>query len=347
MEKVNIAVIGVGVIGKRHIHEILENSNCRLVAIADPSGEAYEYAGSLAVPLYPNFLELLDKEQVDAVIVCTPNDTHLGVGLACLARKIPVLMEKPIADKLESAYALADAAKDAGVPLLVGHHRRHNSVVRAVKDLISRGQIGDIVIANILCLLYKPNEYFNAEWRRRPGGGPILINLIHEIDLIRYLCGEIKSVRAVSSKKIRHFEVEDSAACTLELLSGALANISLSDTTVSPWSWDTAAGEDRQLFDYRPVPTHFFAGTAGAISIPELTLWSYAGEKGRHRPINEARLPIPYENTYANQLQHFIDVVRGLVKPVIGGHDAARTLQATLAVIASAESGSTVDLQSA
>jgi predicted dehydrogenase len=179
------------------------------------------------------------------------------------------------------------------------------------------------------------------------GSLSILINLIHEIDLIRYLCGEIRSVRAVSSKKIRHFEVEDSAACTLELLSGALANISLSDTTVSPWSWDTAAGEDRQLFDYRPVPTHFFAGTEGAISIPELTLWVYAGEKGRHKPIDEVRLPVPYENTYANQLRHFIDVVRGLAKPVIDGEDAARTLQATLAVIASAESGSAVDLRSA
>jgi predicted dehydrogenase len=231
------------------------------------------------------------------------------------------------------------------VPMLVGHHRRHNPAVRAVKEAIDGGKIGKLVMANIMCLTYKPDAYFDAPWRRQPGGGPILINLIHEIDLLRHLCGEIVSVQAVTSNKTRGHDVEDSAACTLKLANGALANISLSDTTVTPWCWDTAAGEDRALFDYRPVPTHFFAGSDGALTLPDLEWWSYSGRKGRDQPIQDARLAITEENVYAAQLRHFLAVVKGEVKPVIDGHDATRTLAATLAVVESAQTSRLIELQ--
>ena len=80
-------------------------------------------------------------------------------------------------------------------------------------------------------------------WRRSRGGGPILINLIHEIDLIRFVCGEIASVQAFTSNAVRGFEVEDTAAVLLRLTNGALATDSLSDTAVAPWTWDLASGE--------------------------------------------------------------------------------------------------------
>jgi predicted dehydrogenase len=335
-ERINLAVIGAGVIGKRHVHEIAHNEACRLAAIADPTPEAAAYADALNVPYYRDYREALARGDVDAAIVCTPNHTHLDVGLACIGHKLPLLMEKPIADDLDSARKLADAASAAGVAMLVGHHRRHNPSVRAVKEAIEGGRIGKLVMANIMCLMVKPDAYFEVPWRRQPGGGPILINLIHEIDLLRHVCGEIASVQAVTSNATRGHEVEDSAACTLTLASGALANISLSDTTSTPWSWDTTAGEDRALFDYRPVPTHFFAGTDGALTLPDLALWSYRGKKGRDQPIHDTRLPIVEENVYAAQLRHFLDVVRGDARPVIDGRDAANTLAATLAVVEAA-----------
>jgi predicted dehydrogenase len=87
------------------------------------------------------------------------------------------------------------------------------------------------------------------------------------------------------------------------------------------------------------VPTHFFAGTDGALSLPDRTLWSYDGEKGRHRPINDERIPMKEENVYANQLRHFIDVVSGVAEPLIDAHDAAQTLATTLAVVEAARTG--------
>jgi predicted dehydrogenase len=345
MSDINIAVVGAGVIGKRHMQEIANSDQCKLVAIADPSPEAEQQARTLGVALHKDYRKLLDTEHIDAVIVCTPNSTHGEIGLACIDRGIPVLIEKPIADDLVSARALTEASRIRRVPVLVGHHRRHNPMVRTAKKAIDDGRIGKLVAVNIMCLHYKPDAYFAVPWRRRIGGGPILINMIHEIDLIRHLCGEIISVQAVSSNGTRAHEVEDSAACTLELDNGAIANISLSDTAATPWSWDTAAGEDRELFDYRPVPTHFFAGTNGALSLPDRALWSYDGEKGRHRPIHDERIPAEEENVYANQLRHFVDIVSGAAEPLIDAHDASQTLAATLAVVEAARTGLKIDMR--
>ncbi|WP_213780715.1 Gfo/Idh/MocA family oxidoreductase [Caballeronia sp. dw_276] len=344
MSEISIAVIGAGVIGKRHMQEIANSDQCKLVGIADPSPEAEHQAATLGVPLYKDYRKLLDTQHVDAVIVCTPNSTHVEVGMACIERGIPVLVEKPISDDLASARTLAEASRTARVPVLVGHHRRHNPMVRAAKNAIDEGRIGKLVAVNIMCLVYKPDAYFAVPWRRHTGGGPILINMIHEIDLIRHLCGDIVSVQAVASNKTRANEVEDSAACTLELDNGTVANISLSDTAATPWSWDTAAGEDRQLFDYRPVPTHFFAGTDGSLSLPDRTLWSYDGEKGRHRPIRDQLIPMEEENVYANQLRHFVDVISGAAEPLISADDAARTLATTLAVVEAARTRRKVDI---
>lgn len=344
MSDIDIAVIGVGVIGKRHIQEILDNEQCRLVAIADPSPEAQSYASSLRVALYREYHELLDEVHVDAVIICTPNHAHVEVAIACIDRGIPVLIEKPIADDLASARKLAEASRLSSVPVLVGHHRRHNPVIQAAKRSIVSGRIGSIVVANIMCVAYKPDAYFDVHWRRRAGGGPILINMIHEIDLVRYRCGEVSSVQAMSSRRTRGHDVEDSAACLLQLESGAICNISLSDTAVAPWNWDTAAGEDRNLFDYRRVPTHFFAGTSGAISLPDTTLWSYPGERGRHLPIYDESLSVADENVYANQLRHFVDVARDDAQPIIDAFDAVQTLAVTIAVVEAARTGRKIEM---
>jgi predicted dehydrogenase len=242
---------------------------------------------------------------------------------------------------------LAGLAHDASVPLLVGHHRRHNPIVARTRQALRDGSIGKLVMGSVLCLMLKPDAYFDIAWRRQPGAGPVLINLIHEVDLVRYLCGEVHCVQAIKSNFTRGYEVEDSVSCVMQLAGGALVSITLSDTAASPWSWETAAGEDTSLFPQRLVPTHFFAGTHGSVSMPDATYWHYEGARGRQAPISDARLAVAGTNTYANQLDHFIAVARREVDPVIGGFDAARTLEVTLAVQHAAESGTRVTLREA
>ena len=101
--------------------------------------------------------------------------------------------------------ALWGAMAGAGVPVLVGHHRRHNPRIKAVREMIAKGQIGQLTAVVGLWLLKKPDSYFDVAWRREPGGGPILINLVHDIDDLRFICGEIVEVQALTSNSARGF----------------------------------------------------------------------------------------------------------------------------------------------
>ena len=97
-----------------------------------------------------------------------------------------------------SARSLSRPARSANVPILVGHHRRHNPIMRKAAEIIAGGGIGRVVAANGLWLSHKPKDYFDVAWRREAGGGPVLINAIHDIDCLRMLCGDVESVSAAA-----------------------------------------------------------------------------------------------------------------------------------------------------
>lgn len=331
MPPLRIAVIGAGVIGKTHIDALAHEDDGRLVAIADSSDAARAVAARHGVPLHTDYRAMLDQEKPDGVIIATPNATHVPIGLDCIERGIAVLVEKPIADTVEAAQTLSDAAERAGVPLLVGHHRRHNPILRMAREVIARGDLGPLVSATILYTFLKPDGYFDAAWRREEGGGPILINLIHEIDTLRFLCGDIDSLQAMRSNQTRGFAVEDTAAVVARLRNGALATISLSDAVAAPWSWDMTTGESPQ-FARQNVATHFFSGTEGSLTVPTLELWRYDGGRGWLDPMTRTALPLKPGNPYALQLRHFGRVIRGLEAPLVSGADGTQTLRATLAV---------------
>ncbi|NNJ69292.1 MAG: Gfo/Idh/MocA family oxidoreductase, partial [Boseongicola sp.] len=237
-----IAVVGAGLIGQRHIDVV--SRGARLAAIVDPDLNADALAARHGVERYPGLDAYLATARPDGVILATPNQMHVAQGLQCVRAGVPVLIEKPIANDVASASALVDESEAAGVPILVGHHRRHNPLVRAAKAVIEAGRLGDIVAATAEFWLYKPDDYFTPEWRRAPGAGPVFINLIHDIDLMRHFCGNVEYVQAMESRAVRGFEVEDTMAVLLRFANGALATVSVSDTISAPWSWEFTSGEN-------------------------------------------------------------------------------------------------------
>lgn len=352
MASVRIGIIGLGTIGKTHWKVIRESPQTTLVAVADPTPSALDFARAEGIPAYTDYRDMLEKEALDGVIVAVPNAQHVPVSLACIERGIAVLVEKPVADVVEDALAMCEAAEARGVPVLVGHHRRHNTAIQRVHRAIHEGLIGRPVTATVMYNQLKSASYFDLDWRRQPGGGPILINLIHEIDLIRFLFGEIHSLQAVSSNAVRGFAVEDTAAVLLRFQSGAIGTISVSDTAVSPFSWDLASGEfDLMLgtadrMKRQKVNSHVFAGTEGAVTLPTLDYYNYRGvaEPGWRSDLNAERLEAESGDTYLRQIEHFARVIRREEAPLVSGLDGARTLQATLAVKEAAATGQTVVL---
>ncbi|QCI65953.1 Gfo/Idh/MocA family protein [Phreatobacter stygius] len=345
MAKLRMAVVGAGAIGRAHAEVIAAGNVAELAAIVDPTDAGRAVAVHFGVPWFVDQDALLAAGTVDAAIVATPNQTHLPVSLAFIERGIPVLVEKPIASTLAEARALTAAAEKAGVAVLVGHHRRHNPIARRARDLVRSGTLGRLTSVSVLYTFLKPDSYFELDWRRRAGGGPVLINLIHEIDLIRFICGEIESVQAVTSNAVRGFEVEDSAAVILRLAGGALVTVNVSDTAVAPWSWDMATRES-QHYPQLPVPvnSHYLSGTAASLTLPQLDLWRYPGKAGWHEPIARETVPVERADPYAEQIRHLCAVARGEEQPVISAADGTRTLEATLAVHEAARIGAPVAL---
>ncbi|SMF12026.1 Predicted dehydrogenase [Tistlia consotensis] len=345
MRPLEIGVIGAGMIGRKHIERILAHPDFELAGIADPERDvvAARYPGERVVA---DHRALLAEARPDAVIIASPNRAHAETGIDCARSGVHILVEKPVADTVEAAARLVEESRRAGIKTLVGHHRRHHRQVQVLRGLLGAGEIGRLVGVSVVWAVYKPEAYFEAgPWRREPGGGPILINLIHEIDLLRYLVGEIAAVGAMASNSQRGFAVEDTAAALLEFAEGALATVVASDSAVSPWSVEQGTGEVPD-FPFSGESSYRFFGSLGALEFPDLVRWSQpGGPPSWNRAVLAQRLPAPTLDPYVAQLDHFRDVIRGEADSLQSVEDGTRTLIATLAVSEAAGTGARIDLR--
>lgn len=340
MKKARIAVAGAGLIGRKHIDVLRSGGpDYELAGIADPTPAAAAEAASLACPCHPSLGDLLAAEKPDGVIIAVPNQLHVELGLECIRAGVPILIEKPVADNIADALTLIEAGEAAGIATLTGHHRRHNPIMRRAAELIAAGGIGRPVTALALWLAHKPKGYHDLAWRREPGGGPVLINAIHDIDCLRMLLGDIASVQAATSNAVRGFAVEDTAAAILTFKSGVLATLLLSDTVSSPWSWETTSGEN-PAFPRTGQDAILIGGTQGSLAIPSLDLrWHEAGHEDWLEPLTGRRERITPADPYVEQMRNFANVIRGTETPVLTGRDGTMTLATTLAITLSAETG--------
>jgi len=338
-----IAVIGAGAFGRRHVETLSREPLCAPVAVADPTPEAARFAAERGLQHFADYEAMLDAVRPDGVVIAAPNALHAPVGLACAARRVPMLVEKPVAETVAAAQALVDAASRSGTKMLVGHHRRYNPIIEKAREIVQSGAIGRLTAVAGLWLVRKPDDYYDVAWRRAPGGGPILINLIHDIDLLRFIVGEIEAVTAFTANAARGFAVEDSAAIALRFANGAIGTMTVSDAVAAPWNWELTS---REYAMYAPADENclLLTGTAGALTVPKLELWRYRGASGWTAPLSREVVGVAAADPQARQIRHFCAVIRGDEAPRIDGADGTRTLAATLAVKQSAETGMPVAL---
>ena len=346
MTTVRIAVAGAGLIGQRHIEEIHASSVAQLAAVVDPGPAAPEVAEKFGAPLHRSLAELFAKDRPDGVILATPNQLHVDGGLECVAAGVPVLVEKPIGDTVEGGTRLVEAAEAAGVPLLTGHHRNHSPIMAKAREVVRSGALGSIVAVVGTALFYKPDDYFDVGggWRREPGGGPILLNLIHEVNNLQFLVGDVVRVQATTSNATRRFTVEDTAAMVFTFDNGALGTFLLSDTAASPRSWEQTSQENATYASYPDEDCYHVAGSRGSLSIPTMRLSTYPGTRSWWEPFDTATVEVERSDPLANQIEHFAAVIRGEEEPVCSGRDGLKTLRVVDAVVESARTGRPVEL---
>ena len=340
---VRIAVAGVGLIGKRHVAAIRAAQGVELACIVDPSEAGRAFAVDTGARYFPTLAEMITAKVADGVVLATPNQLHVEQGLDCVAAGQPALVEKPLGVDVAAATVLVEAAAKAGVALLTGHHRRYNPLIEKAHSVVASGQLGQITAVQAQTWLMKPDDYFDTDWRRRKGAGPVFLNLIHDIDLLRHFCGEVESVHAMDSNAIRGNEVEDTCVILLRFASGALGTVNVSDTVVAPWSWELTAREN-PAYPATTEDCYWIGGTQGSLALPNLALWANPGKRSWWEPISATKMIFDFEDPLIRQIAHFAAVIRGEAAPLVSGADGLQTLRVIEAIKSSAARGTTVDL---
>ncbi|WP_137917628.1 Gfo/Idh/MocA family oxidoreductase [Hydrogenophaga sp. 2FB] len=347
MSKTRIAVAGAGLIGQAHIRVLLASPTCALSAVVDPSPAAATVAAQAGVPVYTSIDKLLAKDRPDGVLLATPNPLHVPQALQCIAAGLPVLVEKPIATTVAEGQALVQAAERDGASVLIGHHRAHSPIMAKARQVVESGQLGRLVSVMGSATFFKPDHYFDdGPWRREIGGGPILLNMIHEVHNLRMLCGEIVTVQAIASSATRGFPVEDTVAINLRFASGALGSFMLSDTAASPRSWEQTSQENKAYPSYDDEDCYVLAGTNGSLSVPTMRLKTYPRPEDRSwwKPFEVSTVGMVRDDPLKHQIEHFGAVVRGEAAPLVTARDGLQNLRVTEGIAEAARTGRLVEL---
>ncbi|MDZ4164766.1 MAG: Gfo/Idh/MocA family oxidoreductase [Smithellaceae bacterium] len=342
---IELALIGAGWIGRIHAEAIGKSTACRLVALCDPDPSAEALAKTWQARYYRDYRELLARENVQGAVIAAPNHLHYSITEASAGKGVHILLEKPIATSLDEADRLIAAAEKNQIKLLVGHQRRFNPAVEKTRDLIKSGELGKLIGVNVMWTLRKSDDYFAPAWRKEKGAGPILNNLIHDLDNIRFICGDVARVYAESAHDARGLEVEDSAVIILRLTSGAMVSIFITDASPAPWAYELTTG-DNPDFPRQRENCYFFFGTEASFSFPQgrKNYYQDQAQGGWKEELITEDIALPAGSPYERQISHFCRVIRGEEEAKTSGRDARRTLAVINAVKESAETGRAVDL---
>ncbi|WP_271404648.1 Gfo/Idh/MocA family protein [Kocuria palustris] len=324
----HLAVIGAGLIGRAHGVRALVNDRVGALTYVDPLlTEDMELPDELAGARRAGSLAEI-AASVDGVIVATPNATHADIAVEAIAGGIPTLVEKPLASTEEDTLRIVRAADDSGVPVLVGHHRRHSGTLPAARAVDESGELGQLVAVSGSAEFSKPSWYFDeAPWRREPGGGPLLINLVHDLEALRHLAGEISRLRCVGSSAARGFPVEDTAALILEFASGALGTFLLSDAASSYRSWEQTSGENLSYDRATDEDCYHLAGRAGSLALPTMRRSRAEGEASWWSAARRDTVDIERIDPLTAQIDHFLDVIVGDAQPLVSARDGLQSLR--------------------
>lgn len=236
---VRFAIIGTGAIAKQHAIAITMNPKAEIVAVCDMNkARATEFAKEYnASKVYENYLDVCDDPEIDAVSICTPSGTHGQIAIAAAKHGKHILCEKPIETKKEKIDELIREVGMNGVKMECVYQRRLQEIPRRVKLALESGEFGKVLMASAYLKYYRSEEYYKSSgWRATwefDGGGCLMNQGVHGVDLISWFMGGVKKVNAITKTQFHNIEVEDAAVAVVEYNNGAIGVIEGS-TCVNP-----------------------------------------------------------------------------------------------------------------
>lgn len=226
---IRIGLVGCGAISTQHLEAIAAVDGLALAAVTDASADRARAVGEQwGVPWSTSFDDLLARDDIDAVTICTPSGLHPEQALAALRSGRHAIVEKPIALTVEDAEAVIREGRDRGLAVATIFQRRFEPAVRALEAAVAAGALGRISLIIAEGLYHRPQAYYDsAAWRgtRNLDGGVLMNQAIHVIDLVRWIGGPVSSVSGHVATLGHRMDAEDTASVSLRFVSGALGEI--------------------------------------------------------------------------------------------------------------------------
>lgn len=339
--KIGFGIIGCGVISDFHANALFElPQDAVLVGVADARRDsAVQFAERHHVRAFDSVEDLLQCPEVDVVNICTPSGFHADVAIQAANAGKHILVEKPMAISKEQLDRMEKACTENGVLLSSIAQSRFSHGVRMAKQALEDGLLGRLLCADIYMKYYRTQEYYDSSsWRGTKavdGGGALMNQGIHGVDLLLYLAGDVKSVYALSRTLARRIEVEDTLSAVLEFRSGATGVIQAT-TSVYP-------GYPRRLE---------LNGSCGSIALEETSIVRWDIENGAKQdivvqPNFAGSASTPTAISIDGHTRQIADVIRALrtgQKPLIDLYEGRRPVDLILAIYRSAEEGRPIEL---
>lgn len=335
-------IIGCGVIAPTHGNAIKAVPGAEIAAVADVLPEAgKKFAAEFGVKeVLTDYRELLKRKDVDAVCICTPSGMHAEMAIQAARAGKHIVCEKPIDINKKAMDAMLAEVEKAGVKFTGIFQRRMGKNSRRIKAAIEAGEFGRMVLADAYLKYYRSQDYYrSASWRatwEMDGGGALMNQGVHGIDLVQWLMGGIKSVTARCATLARQIQVEDTAVILVEFKNGALGVIE-GTTSVYP------AQETR-------LELH---GEKGSVILKESSIlqWQLVGQEDRAAEFatedKAGGSGDPKQIGFAGHIaiiEDLIDAVKTGRDPFITGDEARKAVDLILAIYESSRSGKTVTL---
>ena len=342
-DRVGYGVIGCGVIAPWHARAVKNILVAELIAVCDVIPEKAEKIKEEfgAQYAYADYHELLARDDVDVVSICTPSGMHADMGMDAARAGKHVMTEKPIDIALERIDRLVQVCSEQKVKLACIFQRRTSNLWQRVKRTIDEGKLGRMVLASAYLKYFRSQEYYDsAGWRGTwalDGGGALMNQGVHMIDLLRWIMGPVDTVFGLADHLARKIEVEDTAVAAIKFKSGAFGTLE-GTTSVTP-------GMNHRME---------FHGEKGTILVDGegVARWDVPGEdreavvKELEDRVGSAASDPTAISTYGHQVQiaDLIAAVREGREPMVSGAEARHAVELILAVYKSAQTGRPVEL---
>jgi len=336
--EIGFGLVGGGMVGAVHAEAIRAIPGARLVAVCGRDADrTAKFAARFEAAAYTDYEQFLKHPGLQVVNICTPSGTHAELGCQAAAAGKHVLVEKPIEIDLERADRLINTCEAAGVKLGVIFQSRFLPAVRRIKSAVDEGRLGRLILGDAYVKWYRSPEYYAGSWHGTlalDGGGALINQAIHTVDLLRWVMGPAEVVFALSGALLHQIEAEDTLVGTLRFRNGALGVIEAT-TSVTP-------GFRRRLEITGERGTVILDGdTIGVWSLPDGGSPGDAAEQITDGSADPAAIAA---EGHRRQIEDLMRAVLEGREPVVTGHEGRKSLELVMALYRSAAQSQPVKL---